>query len=415
MKTPTSSSYRVTITLVTSAAISLLFATWIANALVKGEHRSDLEVDGERTDNPDAALKFRLLSLQDEHGYIPPDGLIRAQAQVRVMKAAAEAKRKASPVAGQPQSPDLGTGSWVWLGPGTVGGRIRSIVIDPVDTNKMWVGSVSGGIWHSTDAGGSWQPVNDFMADLAVSALVMDPTNSTIMYAGTGEGFPGPREIDFNGNYGIRGAGIFKSTDGGVTWDQLANTNPGAPPPQGCGGGGVACQWSYVDRLAISPNGNTLLAATVSNIQRSTDGGANWSAAGGVVGPLLDVAFDPSNSSKAIASGSGGALFSTDSGANWTFATFNPALPGGNPRVEIACARSNSTIVYAAVDSNGGELYRSSNGGQSYTRVNTGTNFYIGANDQGGYDNALWVNPQDSTFLVVGGIDLWRRDRKSVV
>src|SRR5205814_2114581 len=97
---------------------------------------------------------------------------------------------------------------WRWLGPDYIGGRVRSLIIDRTNPSKMFVGSVSGGIWRSDDAARSWRPVDDFMANLAVTAMAMDPTNPNIMYAGTGEGY---RNYD-----AVKGAGIFKSTDGGI-------------------------------------------------------------------------------------------------------------------------------------------------------------------------------------------------------
>src|SRR3954447_9706125 len=143
-----------------------------------------------RNDSPDEALKFRRMQLQDENGKIPIDGLLKAREHMAVMKAAQDKKAKALGQGAGTEVAGIGPGSWTWLGPGNVGGRIRSIVIDPLNANNMWVGSVSGGIWHSTNAGASWQPVNDFMASLAVATMVLDPINANIMYAGTGEGFP---------------------------------------------------------------------------------------------------------------------------------------------------------------------------------------------------------------------------------
>lgn len=141
----------------------------------------ELEGDADRADKPDEALRFRLMQLQDEHGEIPADGLKRASAQMALMRARLRTEAKASgksvkelKVAG------LSSDSWTWLGPGNVGGRIRSIVIDPTDANRMWVGSIAGGIWRTTDAGASWQPVNDFMTNLAngttISVAVVDTT-----------------------------------------------------------------------------------------------------------------------------------------------------------------------------------------------------------------------------------------------
>src|ERR1035438_3878512 len=122
--------------------------------------------------------------------------------------------------------PDFGTpgplvagitnGGWTWLGPGNIGGRVRSILIHPTATNILWCGGVDGGVWKSTNNGAAWFPLDDFMADLAISTLAMDPANPNIIYAGTGEAM---YNLD-----AVRGAGIFKTTDGGTTWTQLLAT-----------------------------------------------------------------------------------------------------------------------------------------------------------------------------------------------
>jgi CARDB len=321
-------------------------------------------------DHPNEALLFRLLQLRDENGFIPPDGLLKAAEHVRAMKGAGSVFNAGG----------ISPGSWTWLGPGNIGGRIRSIVIHPTNPNQMWAGSVSGGIWKTTNGGASWQPVDDFMANLAVSTLVMQPGNPSIMYAGTGEGF---YNID-----GIQGAGVFKSTNGGATWTQLASTS--------------SSDWYYVNRLAISPNGSVILAVTGSGIWRSTNGGSSWTL---VLSDwrVKDIDFHPTNNNNAIASGSEGmAWYSTDGGVTWNPATGLPALDWLG-RVEVAYAPSNGSIVYAGVAQNSGEVWKSSDGGHSYSLVNTGTNYLSG---QGWYDNMVWVDPTNANTLVVGGTDL---------
>ena len=329
------------------------------------------DADAPRPDHPSEAVLFRRLSLQDEKGDIPLDGLTRGVAHAKAMTARP-----------QPNAPDgggIGAAAWTWLGPGNIGGRIRSIVISPTNANAMWIGSVSGGIWRTTNGGTTWQVVDDFMANLAVSTLIIDPGNSAIMYAGTGEGF-------YNAD-GIRGAGVFKSLDGGTTWAQLAST--------------ADSNWQYVNRLAFSPNGATLLAGTRSGTWRSTNGGTSWTRV--IVTETLDVNFDPTDNLKAVASGYYGRVWYTaDGGVTW-----NPAsgVSGSAGRVELAYAPNTPTTVYASADLSSGTLYKSTNGGQSYTLVSSGYG-YLGS--QGWYDNIVWVDPTNANIVIVGGIDLWR-------
>jgi 6-phosphogluconolactonase (cycloisomerase 2 family) len=326
---------------------------------------------GPRPDEPDEAIRHRLLSLRDENGVIPPDGLLRARQHVARMRE--ERARGAF----QSRAGGIEPGLWTWLGPGNIGGRLRTLLIHPTTPATMWAGSVGGGIWRTTNGGASWSPVDDFMANLAVTTLVLLPGDPNVLYAGTGEGF-------LNSD-SIRGAGIFKSIDGGTTWAQLPSTaNSG---------------FFFVNRLAMSPDGATLLAATGTGLYRSTTGGTSWTQVTGT--RTLDVDFHPSDPLRAVAGrGDGIASFSLDGGATWTEA---PSV--GGLRVEVAYARSNPGIVYASVEVSSGQLHRSVDGGQSYTLVNTGTN-YLGS--QGWYDNALWVDPTNPDIVIVGGIDLWR-------
>lgn len=321
-------------------------------------------------------LLFRRLQLQDENGFIPPDGLRKARQHIELMKKEREKQNKKQRAEEVLLEAGVFPESWSWMGPGNIGGRIRSILIHPADADKMWVGSVSGGIWRTINGGASWSPVNDFLSNLAVSTMAMNPTNPSIMYAGTGEGF--------DNSDAIQGAGVFRSSDGGANWSQLAST----------------ADWGSVNRLAISPGGNIILAARNNGVWRSINSGASWTQT--TTNQAFDIDFHPTDGNRAIFGGDIFSRFSEDGGQTWNFATFDFLTAG---RVEVAYAPGSPNIVYASVDRNGGDFYRSADGGENFTLVNTGTN-YLG--NQGWYDNVIWVNPQDSNFVIVGGIRLWR-------
>ena len=338
-----------------------------------------------KPDHPGEAVAFRNLQLSDENGFIVPDGLLQARAHMDAMRVF-----QAQQPCGVAGAAGITPASWTWLGPGNIGGRVRSIVINPTTPTTWIAGSVSGGIWRTTNSGGSWSPVDDFMANLAISTMVMQPGTPNTIYAGTGEVF---YNID-----GIRGAGIFKSTNGGTNWAQLASTNNST--------------YQYVNRLAMSADGGTLIAATRTGIYRSTDGGTVFSpvlAVGDGYG-VMDADFHPSDNTKAVASGkSGTAWYTTNGGTSWTPAT---GLPGTFGRVEIAYAPSNPAIVYTSTEHSSGSLYKSIDGGVTYTLVFNGAPDYLSG--QGWYDNALWVDPTNADFLIVGGVDLYKSSNGGV-
>jgi photosystem II stability/assembly factor-like uncharacterized protein len=353
-----------------------------------------------RLEYPDLARAreaFRVRQSVTDGGGVAPDALPNALRQLDSSRTRAAAGdqvarmptgRDVAPSRLLPALAGLGPGAAGWraIGPGNIGGRTRSIVVHPKKTKTVWAGSVGGGVWRTDDAGQSWEPVDDFMANLAVAALVIDPTDPDVIYAGTGEGFS---NVD-----ALRGAGIFRTTDG-VHWQQLPST--------------TGADFQAVNRLAISADGKVLLAATRAGILRSADPGRlTWTNV--LAEEIADVDFHPRDNAKAVAGAltNGEAYYSTDGGQHWTAATHAQPWSG---RVELTYAVKNPTRVYASVANGSGEIWRSLNGGKTYTRrkglADGAPVAYLG--DQGWYDNVIWAgDPTDDNLVVVGGIDLWR-------
>lgn len=275
---------------------------------------------------------------------------------------------------------------WTALGPGNIGGRIRAIIVHPTDPNTLWIGATSGGIWKSVNGGAQWAPLDDFMASLAIGCMAIEPGDPNVLYAGTGEGFFETVEGTSN-TAAIRGAGIFKTSNGGTTWTQLSAT---ATP-----------DFYFVNRLAIHPaNPQTVLAATTTGIWRSADGGTSWAQT--YAGYMYDLQYHPSDPNRAVAGGHEATpLYTTDGGLTWQAAT-----GASGHRVELRYARSSPTNVFAAVsdDNQRIKVWQSTNGGVSYTLRTTGA----GVSTYAAYNNVLWVDPTNLNNLMIGGVGLYR-------
>ena len=336
-------------------------------------HFEDEEGESERNEakNPEERYKQWFMQHADNKGNIPFDGLIKAKEHVDMM----------------PQTKDAGMWNWEWLGPSNIGGRVRAIAIKPTDPNNIFVGSASGGLWKTTNGGTSWNVINDFMPSLSISSIVYDPTNVNIMYLGTGEG---------NAPDGIPGAGIFKSSDGGSTWSQLASTNNN--------------NFKFVFRLAHHPDSTGVLYATTYSprgLWKTIDGGNNWTK---IFTPKFfaeDVKISPHNHAHLMVGANGGAYRSTDYGHSWDTITNNDTLNGKLPResgrCEIAYCQANENRIFLSMSRNEGELYRSNDNGLNWVLVSD-TSFF---KKQGNYDQALWVDPNNSDHIIVGGIRVW--------
>jgi photosystem II stability/assembly factor-like uncharacterized protein len=299
--------------------------------------------------------------------------------------------------------------SWVERGPGNVSGRTRGIIVDPDDaTFDTWiVGSVSGGIWKTTDAGATWTDLTPDLPNLATSTLAMAESNHDVIYAGTGEGFFNVDQVD--------GSGIWKSTDRGATWNALSSTtnNP---------------DFQNITRIIVDPSDeNTLLAsagpgfyyqsfsalAPSSKIHRSTDGGATWNVvydAG--LNTVEQIVANPMNFNTQYATvNSVGVIKSVDGGQTWNDAS-NGIGPVG--RMELAVAPTDTSTVYFAAEGgvSGSVLYISEDGGDNWFAASDTTGVdknWLGG--QGWYDNTIAVDPYDKNQVYVGGVNLFRLDR----
>ncbi len=313
---------------------------------------------------------------------------------------------------------------WVERGPNNVGGRTRAIVWDPNDSNKtkVWAGGVTGGLWFNNNitlATSQWTPVNDFWDNIAITSIAFDPNNAQIMYVGTGEGW---------GAAASRGAGIWKSTNGGSSWAQIAST----------------AGFYYVNDLVVrNESGTSVVYAavdgvyyngvfhglTVAGLQRSTNGGTSWTQVLPNI-PSMTSNFIPAdieiNSANRIWIGTrrnpygltdrgGGRVLFSDNGTTWTTSS-TTTVTNGYGRVEVACAPSNANVVYAIIEDNNGTklINKTINGGTNWSPVTLPVDADLGipstdfSRGQAWYDLIMAVDPNNENNVVCGGIDLFR-------
>jgi PKD repeat protein len=361
-----------------------------------------------KKDRPDLAFEQNfLMTLDPALGQVPSERISIAHAT------ADNLLLTKAPVAGV---------QWTERGPNNVGGRTRALMFDPNDPTKkkVWAAGVGGGLWYTNDitvAQPTWNRISDVWDNIAISTIAYDPSNTQIMYVGTGEGF---------GNGGAqRGEGIWKTTDGGLNWNQLASTDPGVY--------NSGSHFHYVVKLVVKSDGNVYAATrgaftNSGGILRSTDGGATWTRV--LTHYVPGVSRDHASDIEVAANGdlyasfgigaTGGIYKSTNAngGASGTWANLSPNVGIlGAKRIELACAPSNANVIYAVAHGGSGDVdvewfKRSDNGGTTWSNITipfmvdgSGNHFTRG---QAWYDLILAVHPTNDQLVIVGGIDLHR-------
>ena len=352
---------------------------------MEGEHEEG------HFDNPEMFGAFdRMQRINPATGEIPPFALLNAWMDVQ-----------------QQISMDAYTNyalSWIEKGPSGIGGRTRVLMYDKNDaTNKtVWAAAVGGGLWKTTNITSTtpgWVNKTPLLPNIAVCALAQDPSNPQIIYFGTGEGYPNADAI--------RGAGIWKSVDGGNNWDVLPAS--------------LNASFYFCTKFVVTSNGD-FYAGTKGGLYKSTNQGNSFSK---VVGTGTNTGQDNINDVEIAANGdlyvaihSSGIYKSAASlGASqgnvgsWTSTPTN-SFTGSFTRVEIACAASNASILYALIANTDGEtdkVYKSTNAGGSWApcaaQPNSGNDF---SNGQAWYDLAIEVGKTNANIVLVGGIDFYK-------
>lgn len=365
-----------------------------------------------KKDRPDLAWEQDYLATMDPAlGRPSPEKLFPIYEQISL------AQQNVSTTPGSVSTP------WVERGPSNVSGRTRAIVFDPNDIThkKVWAGGVTGGLWYNNDitsASSQWVAVDDFWDNIAITAIAFDPTNSQIMYVGTGEGW----NQSFSG---ARGAGIWKSTNGGSTWTHLSSTSG----------------FYFVNDLVVrNESGTGVIYAAVKGfyymkswhgssqegLQRSTNGGtsftqvlpnvpgesSNYAAADIEIGADNKIWVGTMQFAYAGTDRGGGRVLTSTNGTTWTTSFSHPSAR----RVEVACAPSSANHAYAMFEASSqiDSIVKTTNNGTSWTAVSEPNDADGGipssdfSRGQAWYDMILAVDPNNSSVVYAGAVDLFK-------
>ncbi|MCZ2458247.1 MAG: hypothetical protein LC128_01350 [Chitinophagales bacterium] len=260
------------------------------------------------------------------------------------------------------------------IGPAGMSGRITAVDVVLNNPNIIYLGAASGGVWKTENSGNSWTPVFDDQPIQNIGSIAIQQNNPDIVWVGTGEGNP-------RNSLNI-GAGIYKSMDAGRTWklmglEKTKNIHR------------IIIDPFNPNTVYVAAIGNPFAPHPERGVYKTTDGGETWNRilfTNDTTG-CGDLVMDPSNPNKLIAGmwqhirtpwsfksgGPGSGLYITiDGGKNWRKSGKEDGLPSGNlGRIGLAFSTNQPSIVYAMVEATKNGLYRSEDGGYKWTLVNS--------------------------------------------
>ncbi len=270
-------------------------------------------------------------------------------------------------------------------------GRCTQIKFHPTDPNIMYAVSPNGGLYKSVNKGVKWSVLGtDQISKIQSASIAIDPTDDQVMYWGTGDP-----------NHYSDGLGVYKTTDGGVTW-KLSNIGMG--------------NRLVLEMIFLPTDHKTIIAATNNGIYKSTDAGANW-VLNSASSDFQDICFAPGSNGKIIYAVTSNAFYrSADAGNTWIKIT-SPAFIFGGSGTRVAASVANPNIVYVSnIGSlNVTEVYKSTDAGMTFADVRMEhtkrLTSFMGPDDiygQGNYNFDIEVNPKDSNELYICAHLIWR-------
>jgi len=264
------------------------------------------------------------------------------------------------------------------IGPAGMSGRITAIDAVVADPNTIYLGAASGGVWKTINQGASWEAVFEEQPILNIGSIAIQQSNPSTVWVGTGEGNPR--------NSISLGEGMYKTIDGGKSWKKMGlektrNIHRIIVDP------------SNPNTVYAGAIGNPYAEHPERGVFKTTNGGETWDKIlfTNDTSGVADMIMDPSNPNKLFVAmwqhrrtpwslssgGPGSGLYMTfDGGKNWKKLGEKEGLPAGNlGRIGLAISRSNPNRVYALVEATKNGLYKSDDGGQTWSLMNSNPEF----------------------------------------
>lgn len=370
------------------------------------------ELEEEEFENEDGIREAQEMDFEmtrdNRLGYVPVSRLVDAYNKITMERRAGRYARISSLnwIERGPNTNATGPSNGNIRGPlnnAVVSGRMRAIHVDLNDpTNKtVWAASVSGGLWKTNDITANpanWILVNDFLGNLAISSITQSPANKNILYFATGER---NNNID-----AVRGGGVWKSVDGGATWNLLTNTTGFWNTSK------IVCD--AAGNVYVGTNGNNL------GLQRSTNEGASWTnitpANSGNSNRITDIKLSNTGRLHVTMSGTNEAgSYFTDNPATVASATWSAPItpiPNLNQNCEIAVS---GNVLYALPEVNSltPAIYKSTDGGLNWAATITSPPGTTSGeptinSGQAWFNLAIGIDPNNPDICVAGGLNFYR-------
>ncbi|HZK75946.1 MAG TPA: FlgD immunoglobulin-like domain containing protein [Candidatus Kapabacteria bacterium] len=289
------------------------------------------------------------------------------------------------------------------------GGCTTALAIDPTNTNIIYAGATSGGVWKSTNQGAHWASLTDnAIPNQSVASIAIDPKNHNTLYVGTGNGYASVDELT--------GTGLYKSKDGGGTWTRI----------------GASSLTGTIVKVFVDPvHSNIILASSYTSnkgVYRSTDSGATWTKVYTAEQPVWDITgstsllyFVEGNNAGTSPTTECGVYKSINEGASWG-KTGSASLPRGDSigRCALAASKAHPERVFVLMANPDGNeinayrsLFQSTDNGANWSDFPIPSTLFqptTAQGPQGWYDCTLGVSPNSASgadTIVIGGIEAY--------